>query len=232
MKSPDIKRMFETIASDYDFQNGFLSLGVDTWWRKKMVANIKENSAGLVLDVATGTAEIALEIAKQRPNLRIVGVDFSSNMLRVGVNKVKKKGIEENIQLLMGDAKKLPFKESQFDILTVAFGIRNIREKEATLREFYSALKPGGQLIIMEFGLPTTPVIGRLYQFYFNKVLPWVGDRISRTGYAYSYLANSVHKFPSNDSFIRMIEKVGFHDTMIKKLTLGIALLFMAKKNL
>jgi demethylmenaquinone methyltransferase/2-methoxy-6-polyprenyl-1,4-benzoquinol methylase len=230
MKNPDVKKMFETIATGYDFQNRFLSLRVDTWWRKKMVENIQERNGGRVLDVATGTAEIALEIAKQRPALQVVGVDFSPGMLRVGMNKIAKRGIGDKIQLLTGDATKLPLKGSRFDAVTIAFGIRNIQEKEATLREFYAGLNPGGQLIIMEFGLPTTPVLGGLYRFYFNKILPWLGDTVSRTGYAYSYLANSVHKFPTNEEFIVMIGKAGFQEVTLKKLTFGIALLFLAKK--
>ena len=230
MKNPDIKKMFETIASGYDFQNRFLSLRVDTWWRKKMVENIQERRGGLVLDVATGTAEIALEIAKRRPALQVVGVDFSPGMLKFGMKKIKQREVEDSIQLVTGDATQLPFRQSQFDVVTIAFGIRNIKEREATLGEFHAGLKPGGQLIIMEFGLPTTPVIGSLYRFYFNKILPWLGDTVSRTGYAYSYLSNSVHEFPANEEFIAMIEKAGFQEVSLKKLTFGIALLFMAKK--
>jgi len=230
MKNPDIKKMFETIASGYDFQNRFLSLRVDTWWRKKMVENIQERNRGLVLDVATGTAEIALEIVRQKPTLDVVGVDFSPGMLTVGRKKIAKRRLAEKIQLLAGDATKLPFKESRFDVVTIAFGIRNIKEKEATLREFHAGLNPGGQLIIMEFGLPTAPVLGGWYRFYFNKILPWLGDTISRTGYAYSYLAQSVHEFPTNEEFMAMIEKAGFQEVTLKKLTFGIALLFMARK--
>ena len=230
MKNPDIKDMFDTIASGYDFQNRFLSFMIDAWWRKKMVKNIQNNKHGLVLDMATGTAEIALEIVRQKPKLRVVGGDFSPNMLKIGVEKVKKGGLADKIKMFIGDARKLPFKDAQFDAVTIAFGIRNIREREKTLREFYSVLRPGGQLIIMEFGFPRTPLIGHLYQLYFNKILPRVGNTLSRTGYAYSYLARSVHKFPDNEIFISMIEEAGFRDVKIKKLTLGIAVLFIARK--
>ncbi|MCD6353283.1 MAG: bifunctional demethylmenaquinone methyltransferase/2-methoxy-6-polyprenyl-1,4-benzoquinol methylase UbiE [Proteobacteria bacterium] len=230
MKNPDIKDMFDTIASGYDFQNRFLSFMIDTWWRKKMVKNIQNNTYGLVLDMATGTAEIALEIVRQKPKVRVVGGDFSPNMLKIGVEKVKKRGLADKIKTFIGDARKLPFKNAQFDAVTIAFGIRNIREREKTLREFYSVLRPGGQLIIMEFGFPRTPLIGRFYQLYFNKILPKAGDTISRTGYAYSYLANSVHAFPGEEVFAGMIEDAGFRDVKIKKLTLGIALLFTARR--
>jgi demethylmenaquinone methyltransferase/2-methoxy-6-polyprenyl-1,4-benzoquinol methylase len=231
MKNPDIKKMFETIAEGYDFQNRFLSLRIDTYWRKKMVENIRDDINGTVLDVATGTAEVALEIVRQRPGLKVLGIDFSANMLKIGREKVKKKGLEDKIQLFLGDALKIPFKESQFDALTIAFGIRNIKEREEALREFYAVLKPGGQLIIMEFGLPSTPLIGQLYQFYFNRILPRLGDTISRTGYAYTYLANSVHKFPLPEDFVRMVEEAGFREVKIKKLTFGTALLFIAQKS-
>ncbi|MBW1679287.1 MAG: bifunctional demethylmenaquinone methyltransferase/2-methoxy-6-polyprenyl-1,4-benzoquinol methylase UbiE [Deltaproteobacteria bacterium] len=231
MKNPDIKKIFETIAGGYDFQNRLLSLGIDTWWRKKMVQSIQNNAQGLVLDMATGTAEVALEIVGQRPNVTVIGGDFSPNMLRIGTEKIRRRGFANRIRTFIGDARKLPFKNAQFDAITIAFGIRNIREREKTLGQFYSVLKPGGQLIIMEFGFPRTPLLGPLYHFYFNKILPRVGDKISRTGYAYSYLANSVHEFPVNEDFIRMIEGVGFQDVKIKKLTLGIAVLFMGKKS-
>jgi demethylmenaquinone methyltransferase/2-methoxy-6-polyprenyl-1,4-benzoquinol methylase len=230
MKNPDVKRMFETIATGYDFQNRFLSMRVDTWWRKKMVENIQECKNGLVLDVATGTAEIALEIAKQRPALQVVGVDFSPGMLGVGRKKIAQRRHEDAIHLFAGDATQLPFKGSRFDAVTIAFGIRNIKEKEAALREFYAGLNTGGQLIIMEFGFPTAPVLGGLYRFYFNKILPWLGDTVSRTGYAYSYLARSVHAFPTNEEFMAMIEEAGFQEVTLKRLTFGIALLFLAKK--
>ncbi|MFH0812628.1 MAG: bifunctional demethylmenaquinone methyltransferase/2-methoxy-6-polyprenyl-1,4-benzoquinol methylase UbiE [Pseudomonadota bacterium] len=230
MKNPDIKKMFETIAEGYDFQNRFLSLRVDTWWRKMMVKNMECPPHGMVLDVATGTAEIAIEIVKQRAGLRVVGGDFSPSMLKIGLRKVKKRGFDDKIQLFIGDARNLPFRESQFDVLTIAFGIRNIKEREVTLKEFYSVLKPGGQLIIMEFGLPRTPIVGNLYQFYFNKILPKFGDIISRTGYAYTYLSDSVHRFSAPEDFIRMVEEAGFQKVRIKKLTFGCALLFIATK--
>ena len=230
MKNPDIKKMFETIAGGYDFQNRFLSLRVDTWWRKRMVENIQQRNGGVVLDVATGTAEIALEIARTRPGLKVVGLDFSPGMLRVGMKKIAQRRFGDTIRLLVGDATKLPFHSSRFDVVTIAFGIRNIKEKETTLREFYEGLNSGGQLIIMEFGLPATPVLRGLYRFYFNKILPRLGDTISGTGYAYSYLAHSVHAVPGHEEFVGMIEKAGFEDVTVKKLTWGIALLFLARK--
>jgi len=163
MKNPDIKKIFETIAGGYDFQNRLLSLGIDTWWRKKMVQSIQNNAQGLVLDMATGTAEVALEIVGQRPNVTVIGGDFSPNMLRIGTEKIRRRGFANRIRTFIGDARKLPFKNAQFDAITIAFGIRNIREREKTLGQFYSVLKPGGQLVIMEFGFPRTPLLGPLY---------------------------------------------------------------------
>jgi len=232
MKNPDIKEMFDNIASGYDFQNRFLSLMIDAWWRKKMVKNIQNNTHGLVLDMATGTAEIALEIVRRKPNVKkVIGGDFSPNMLKIGREKIKKRGLADQIDLFIGDARRLPFRKSQFDVVTIAFGIRNIIERGITLSEFYSVLKPGGQLIIMEFGFPQTPFLASLYQFYFNKILPKVGNTLSRSGYAYSYFANSVNQFPDNTTFISMLKKAGFRDITIKKLSLGIALLFIARKE-
>ncbi|MBN2468617.1 MAG: bifunctional demethylmenaquinone methyltransferase/2-methoxy-6-polyprenyl-1,4-benzoquinol methylase UbiE [Deltaproteobacteria bacterium] len=230
MKNPDIKSMFDTIAGGYDFQNRFLSLWIDMWWRKRMVNSLEQNNAGLILDMATGTAEIAMKIAQRRPRTKVFGGDFSPNMLRIGMRKVQKRGLANRIKMFIADARRLPFREAQFDAVTIAFGIRNIKEREKTLKEFYTVLKPGGQIIIMEFGFPRAPLVGRLYQFYFNRILPRVGDTISRTGYAYTYLADSVHAFPKEKVFVKMMEEAGFRGVRIRKLTLGIAVLFTAEK--
>jgi demethylmenaquinone methyltransferase/2-methoxy-6-polyprenyl-1,4-benzoquinol methylase len=232
MKNPDVKKMFETIADGYDFQNRFLSLRTDRWWRRMMVKNIECPDHGVVLDVATGTAEIALEIVRQRSGIRVVGIDFSPNMVQVGLRKVKRTRGEDKITLVIGDARRLPFRASQFDVVTVAFGIRNIKERGETLGVLREVLKPGGQLIVMEFGLPQTPILKQVYRYYFDRILPIVGDTISRTGFAYSYLADSVHRFPDPDDFVRLLESSGFKEVKTQKLTFGIALLFMAKKSL
>jgi demethylmenaquinone methyltransferase / 2-methoxy-6-polyprenyl-1,4-benzoquinol methylase len=231
MKTPNVQSMFETIAGGYDFQNRFLSCWIDTWWRRKMVQCLRADASGLVLDVATGTAEIAIQIARKRKRLRVVGIDFSPRMVAFGANKVRRKRQGDRISFVLGDARCLPFRGSEFEALTIAFGIRNMNERERILHEFYTMLRRGGQLIIMEFGVPEAPVIGGLYRFYFDKILPRVGDFISGTGYAYTYLSRSVHDFPSREEFVGMIEAAGFREVQVKPLTLGIALLFTATKG-
>lgn len=231
MNTPNVKLMFESIAGGYDFQNSFLSCGIDTWWRRKMVQCLRADACGSVLDVATGTAEIALRIAKKRKRLQVVGLDFSPRMVVFGTNKVRRKGLGDRVRFVLGDARFLPFRGSEFEALTIAFGIRNMDERERILQEFYTLLRPGGQLIIMEFGVPEAPVIGGLYRFYFDKILPRVGDFISGTGYAYTYFSRSVHDFPSRREFVGMIEAAGFREVQVKPLTLGIALLFTAVKR-
>lgn len=228
MQNFNVKSMFETIAGGYDFQNRFLSCWIDTWWRRKMVQCLRKDTSGVVLDVATGTAEVALRIARKRSNLQVVGLDFSPRMMALGARKVRRKGLQERISFVLGDAQRLPFRDAAFEALTVAFGIRNMNDRERVLREFSTIIRPGGQLVIMEFGIPRTPVLGGLYKFYFDKILPRVGDVISGTGYAYSYLSRSVHDFPSQETFAKMIEAAGFREVQVKPLTLGIALLFTA----
>lgn len=195
-----------------------------------MVQCLRSDASGAVLDVATGTAEVALQIAKKRKRLRVVGLDFSPRMMAFGAKKVRQKGLQDRISFVLGDARFLPFRAAEFEALTIAFGIRNMKERERVLREFYALLRPGGQLIIMEFGVPRAPVIGGLYRFYFDKILPRVGDLISGTGYAYTYLSRSVHDFPCRETFVEMMAAAGFRDVQVKPLTLGIALLFIAGK--
>ena len=231
MKDYQVKRMFESIAFSYDFQNSFLSLRRDSYWRRVMAQSLRLPGEALVLDMATGTGEVAVEICRHHPQARVIGVDFSPKMLMVGRRKGKFKKFNDRIHLSLGDGRQLPLRSDSFEAATIAFGIRNIEEREQALREFYRVLKPGGQLLIMEFDIPDDPLLGTLYRLYFDYLLPPLGNWLSRTDYAYSYLATSVHGFPTEKDFLWEMGRAGFTSLGIKKLTYGIAKIFRGIKG-
>ena len=231
MKDYQVKRMFETIAFSYDFQNSFLSLRRDVYWRRALAQCITERDEALILDMATGTAEVAMEICKHHPGAKVVGVDFSPKMLDIGRNKVKLRKLVSRIHLSLGDGRQLPVQSGCFDAATIAFGIRNIEERDQALAEFNRILKPGGQLLIMEFDVPDDLVLGTIYRLYFDYIMPPLGNLLSRTSYAYSYLADSVHGFPGEREFLQEIGAAGFTSLRVKKLTYGVAKIFEGVKQ-
>jgi demethylmenaquinone methyltransferase / 2-methoxy-6-polyprenyl-1,4-benzoquinol methylase len=231
MNDSAVKAMFETIATGYDFQNSFLSLRRDVYWRKALADALQLDHGGLVLDVAVGTAEVALSICERYPRVQVVGVDFSPAMLQVGNKKIAGRGGQPRIGLAAGDGRQLPIRSGSADALTISFGLRNIEERSLALAEFYRVLKPGGKLYVMEFSYPDQPLLYRLYRFYFDYILPPIGNLISRTSYAYSYLAESVESFPRDEQFVAEITAAGFADPKINKLTFGIAKIFQGTKK-
>lgn len=231
MKDTAVKAMFETIAPSYDFQNSFLSLRRDSYWRRALARTIFLNGPGVVLDVAIGTGEVAMEICKQHPGAKVVGVDFSPAMLAVGRKKIVGRSLAGRISMLVGDGRRLPIASESADAVTISFGIRNIEEMDMALAEFHRVLKPGGQLLIMEFSYPESPVLDKLYRFYFDHILPPLGNLLSRTDYAYSYLSDSVEKFPTDAEFLQKIGRAGFSDLSVRKLTFGIAKIYMGVKR-
>ena len=230
MLTREIKELFEKQASLYDFTNTFLSFGIDDIWRKKVAQSLCLSNNSRVADIATGTAEVAIHIANQNPKAKIVGLDFSPNMLKLANKKIDKFHYN-NIFLLSGDATTLPFPKNSFDALTIVFGIRNIINRELALKEFYSVLKSQGQLIIMEFGFPEIPLFRSLYLFYFNHLLPWIGNLLVSSDHAYTYLRDSVHKFPAPEQFMETLRSVGFKKTQRLSFTGGIVDLFKAFKE-
>lgn len=231
MKDTAVKAMFETIAGTYDFQNSFLSLGRDIAWRRTLARAIRANESPIVVDVAAGTGEVALAIGRHHPRSRVLGVDFSPSMLAVGCNKIRARGLTDHITLSAGDGRRLPVRDASADVVTISFGIRNIEERHLALAEFYRVLKPGGQLLIMEFSYPDGLLLNPLYRYYFQRILPPVGNWLSQTDYAYSYLADSVDRFPADVEFLQEIGLAGFEQLTVSKLTFGIAKIFQGSKG-
>jgi demethylmenaquinone methyltransferase/2-methoxy-6-polyprenyl-1,4-benzoquinol methylase len=226
-----IRRMFGGIAHRYDLLNCLLSVGRDRYWRRQAVAQTRLPPGGLAVDVCTGTADVALELARQFPSARcIVGVDFCLPMVHLGAHKVARKGLANRVRLQVGSAEDLPFHADTFDAATVAFGVRNLVDRKRGLAELNRVLRPGGRGVILEFAIPHGFLFGRLYRFYFHRVLPWVGGLVSGDRDAYSYLPASVSVFPTPGEFSRLMEEVGFRDVQFRALTGGIVTLHTGKK--
>jgi demethylmenaquinone methyltransferase/2-methoxy-6-polyprenyl-1,4-benzoquinol methylase len=228
-KKVQVARMFDSISGDYDFLNHFLSLGIDIRWRKKAIKLLAPGNPKLILDVATGTGDFAVEALKLNPD-KVIGVDISEGMLDVGRKKMKAKGYDSRIELLSGDSENLPFEENKFDAVIVAFGVRNFENLDQGLTEMYRVLKPGGRMVVLEFSKPHMFPFKQLYHFYFTFVLPKIGKVISKDPAAYTYLPESVQAFPDGKNFISILDRLGFKDTLCKPLTLGISSLYTGIK--
>lgn len=221
--------MFDNISHRYDFLNHFLSLGIDIRWRKKAIRLLKEDRPKTILDIATGTGDFAIEALALKPE-KVIGVDISSGMLEVGRQKIKKKGLEEQIELQMGDSEKLLFDDNNFDAVIVSFGVRNFENLEKGLADMYRVLKPGGKTIIVEFSRPTAFPMKQLYNFYFKYILPIIGKVVSKDQAAYTYLPESVEAFPDGQRFLNILDSVGFKKTECKPLTFGISSIYVGQK--
>lgn len=228
-KKKQVATMFNNIAGNYDFLNHFLSLGIDIYWRKKAIKLLIKSSPQFILDVATGTADFAIEALKLNPQ-KIVGVDISEGMLHVGKEKIKKKGLQNKIELKLGDSENLPFESNTFDAVIVSFGVRNFENLEEGLKNIKKVLKPTGKLVVLEFSKPKTFPFKQLYNFYFDNILPLLGKVISKDQSAYHYLPESVRSFPDGDQFLSILNKLEYKKATCTTLTFGISSIYFAEK--
>lgn len=229
-KKEQVAAMFNAISPKYDALNRILSAGIDQSWRRKTLREIRATGALNVLDVATGTADLALALAKGIPGSKVVGVDISSGMLEVGRSKVRAKDLEGRVRLDLGDGEQLPYEESSFGAVTVAFGVRNFENLEQGLRDMRRVLEPGGTLAVLEFSQPTAWPLRSLYLFYFKNILPRIGRMVSKDASAYTYLPNSVQAFPYGEAFAAKLREAGFQSVRVRPLTFGVASLYLAIK--
>ena len=216
------REMFTSIAPKYDFLNKLLSVGQDRYWRKKAIQLLNPNENDRILDVATGTGDIILEIAKRNLTTKIFGIDFCQRMLNIGRVKVFQSGFKQSVSFQVGSGESLPFLDESFDGLVCAFGIRNFANVKIGLKEFYRVLKPGGRIVVLEFSIPQNKLLNAIYQWYFNLILPKIGNLIAGHSNAYSYLPESVANFPNQKTFIKWIEIAGFKNVSFLELTFGI----------
>lgn len=228
-KKEQVAEMFDNISHRYDFLNHFLSLGIDKLWRKKAVNILRESQPKLLLDVATGTGDFAIESLSLQPK-KIIGIDISKGMLEKGRVKIKKRGKEEIIELNYGDSEDIPFEDNYFDAITVAFGVRNFENLEKGLDEMKRVLKKGGQAVVLEFSKPKSFPIKQIYNLYFHKILPKIGQSISNDSAAYTYLPESVEAFPEGEAFEAILKKVGFTFKKTYPLFFGIASIYWVEK--
>jgi demethylmenaquinone methyltransferase/2-methoxy-6-polyprenyl-1,4-benzoquinol methylase len=228
-KKEQIEKMFDSISGRYDFLNRFLSLGIDIYWRKLMVNRLKAIKPKTILDIATGTADVAIAMRKIGPE-KIVGLDLSEGMLEIGREKVSKKGLGNLIQLVKGDSEHLPYSENAFEAVTVAFGVRNFENLLKGLSEMNRVLKPGGKVVILEFSRPRIFPVKQLYDFYFRYFCPWWGRMISKDDSAYRYLYESVNAFPEGESFLEVAKQAGFREIKAERVTFGIVSLYTGVK--
>lgn len=228
-KKEVVKDIFNDIAPKYDLLNHLLSMNIDKGWRRKAMRYIGENEKGHLLDVACGTGDFS--IAALRAGVRkVTGIDISENMVEVGRKKIAEAGLASVIDLRTGDSEKMEFTEGVFDVVTVAFGVRNFEHLELGLKEMQRVLKPGGKAIILEFSMPEHFPMKQMYKFYFRSILPSIGGWISGNKAAYSYLPESVMKFPQGQAFLDIMTACGFTEVMRQKLSFGIASLYIGKK--
>jgi len=224
-------KIFNEIASTYDLLNHTLSFGIDIYWRKKLLKHLPQKDSINALDLATGTGDVPLTLIADPRIKKITGIDLSKGMIDIGVEKIKKKGLEKKIFLMLGDGVNIPAADNAFDLTTISFGIRNFSDPQKSLFDIHRVLKNEGRLMIMEFAIPTNPIVRAVYFFYFRHFLPRIGNMVSKHKDAYTYLNQSVEDFPYGDKFLGMMEKAGFTNLKKQSLTFGIAMLYIGDKK-
>lgn len=227
-----ISGMFDAIARRYDLLNRLLSAGLDRRWRARAVDELGLKAHDVLLDVCTGTADVALTAFVRGEGVaRAVGIDFSHEMLRRGLAKVRRARLDNRVTLVRADATRIPLPDASVDAATIAFGIRNVQEPERACRELARVLRPDGRLAVLEFGLPSRPLVRRAYLAYATHLLPRVGRLVSRHSSAYAYLPESVGRFPPPEAFGALLQQSGFPHVRIVPLTLGIVYLYLARRS-
>ena len=228
-KKEQIVKMFDKISKKYDFLNHFLSLGLDIYWRNQLVNHVKKQQPKNILDVATGTCDLAIALIKAKPN-EIIGLDISKKMLEIGSEKLIKKSLNHIIKLQLGDSEKLPFKQDEFDAVTISFGLRNFENVEKSLSEIHRVLKPKGKLYILEFSKPKMFIFKKIYKFYFYYIIPKLAKLFSEDGNAYNYLPKSVDTFPYGFELKKIIKNSGYINVKSYSLSMEVSSIYIAVK--
>ena len=222
--------MFDNIAPKYDLLNHTLSMSIDRVWRRRVVGEVRRAKPGRILDVATGTGDLAIAMARRIRDVQVLGVDLSEQMLAVARRKIEARGLDGRIVLDRGDAERLAVADASVDVATVAFGVRNFGDLGAGLRELARTIKPGGKVVILEFSRPRNRVFRALYEFYSYKILPRIGGLVSRDKRAYEYLPASVGEFPAPEEFMAMMARAGFRNFRARSQSFGIAQIYIGER--
>lgn len=224
-------KIFDDIASTYDFLNHLLSFGIDKRWRKKILKHLPTKNPIHALDLATGTGDLAVVLGYDARINKVTGIDLSKNMVEIAKVKVLKKKLNHKVQFIIGDGQNIPSADNCFDMATISFGIRNFSNPKAGLVDIYRVLKPGGRAMIMEFSIPKSPFFKAIYFFYFRHLLPFVGNIVSKHKDAYTYLNKTVEDFPYGEAFLQMMREAKFENLKAIPLTFGIATLYIGDKK-
>lgn len=229
-KKEEVREMFDNIAPKYDLLNHTLSMSIDRVWRRRVVGEVRRAKPGRILDVATGTGDLAIAMARRIRDVQVLGVDLSEQMLAVARRKIEARGLDGRIFLDRGDAERLAVADASVDVATVAFGVRNFGDLGAGLRELARTIKPGGKVVILEFSRPRNRVFRALYEFYSYKILPRIGGLVSRDKRAYEYLPASVGEFPAPEEFMAMMARAGFRNCRARSQSFGIAQIYIGER--
>ena len=229
-KKEEVREMFDNIAPKYDLLNHTLSMSIDRVWRRRVVGEVRRAKPGRILDVATGTGDLAIAMARRIRDVQVLGVDLSEQMLAVARRKIEARGLDGRIVFDRGDAERLAVADASVDVATVAFGVRNFGDLGAGLRELARTIKPGGKVVILEFSRPRNRVFRALYEFYSYKILPRIGGLVSRDKRAYEYLPASVGEFPAPEEFMGMMARAGFRNCRARSQSFGIAQIYIGER--
>jgi len=229
-KKGQVEKMFNNISKEYDILNRVISFGIDVSWRKKIVKILKSKNPSMILDVATGTGDLAIELVKTNAN-KIIGLDISKGMLDVGIDKIKDKKLDNTIDMVIGDSENLKYEDNFFDAVTVSFGVRNFESLNSGLREIFRVLKPNGSLVILETSNPTKFPFKQFYTVYSKFILPMIGKIFSKDKLAYNYLSESSAEFPYGEKFNNILKKIGFTNVVDFPQTFGVATIYVASKG-
>ena len=229
-KKEQVAKMFDTISGNYDNLNRIISFGIDIKWRKKVLAIVKKSNPKTILDIATGTGDLAILMTETNAE-KIIGLDISAGMLEVGQEKINSKGLNKTIEMVLADSENMPFEDNYFDAITVAFGVRNFENLEKGLTEILRVLKPNGVFIILETSIPEKTPYKQGYTFYSKNILPMIGKLFSKDNVAYGYLSESASKFPYGEALNNILKKIGFINTIALPQTFGVATIYSASKK-
>lgn len=229
-KTEQVKEMFDSIAPAYDFMNRAMTFGIDKYWRAKAVKMMKSYAPKKILDVATGTGDLAIKLARSLCPNNITGIDLSKEMISIGQQKISDANLSKSINLMVGDCLNLPFDDATFDCVTVAYGVRNFENLSKGYQQMHRVLLPGGILCVIELSTPTSPLIKPLYKFYTRYIIPFIGRLVSKDVRAYSYLPESIAAVPQGNDMLHLMAEAGFKNCQYKRLTFGTCTIYMAQR--
>ena len=229
-KTEQVREMFDSIAPAYDWMNRAMTFGVDKSWRRKAVAMVAASSPGHIIDIATGTGDLAIALARKIPQATVTGIDLSQGMVDIGKKKIVEAQLDDRVDLLTADCLAMPFDNASADAITVAYGVRNFEHLDRGYAEMFRVLKPGGLLCVVELSTPVNPMVKPFYKLYTKFIIPTLGRMVSKDSRAYSYLPESIAAVPQGDDMLRLIRDSGFTDTAFKRLTFGVCTIYTAHK--